>query len=155
MTSKPFHLSITASVGKSYASFIRRYLRAGHRLIPDAPPELSLAIVSDATMARLHKQFLNLSGPTDVLTFELEQTPAGKLNAGEVIICLGEARRQSRQRGTPVSHELLLYALHGLLHLSGFDDRTQRNYKIMHRMEDSILTRIGIGPVFKGELPKT
>jgi hypothetical protein len=47
-----------------------------------------------------------------------------------------------------VERELLLYALHGMLHLAGFDDRTARGFATMHRTEDDILTRLGVGPVF-------
>ncbi len=45
-------------------------------------------------------------------------------------------------------NEVLLYALHGMLHLSGFDDRTDADFRKMHRMEDRLLARLGIGPVF-------
>ncbi|MGN6726072.1 MAG: rRNA maturation RNAse YbeY, partial [Tepidisphaeraceae bacterium] len=47
-----------------------------------------------------------------------------------------------------VAQELLLYALHGVLHLSGYDDRTESDHRRMHRREDQILHRIGIGPLF-------
>ena len=58
------------------------------------------------------------------------------------------ARRRARAEGVPVERELLLYALHGMLHLAGFDDRTDRDFAAMHRTEDDILTRIGVGAVF-------
>lgn len=54
----------------------------------------------------------------------------------------------ARRLGHPMAHELLLYALHGLLHLSGFDDRTDSEFAAMHAREDEILTRLGVGPVF-------
>jgi ssRNA-specific RNase YbeY (16S rRNA maturation enzyme) len=51
-------------------------------------------------------------------------------------------------RSIPPRMELLLYALHGMLHLSGFDDRTDRDFALMHRTEDSILESLGFAPVF-------
>lgn len=99
-------------------------------------------------MSKLHQQFLNVPGPTDVLTFELDHDTKGRVISGEVIVCLPEAARQAKKNNSTVQKELLLYALHGMLHLSGFDDRTARGYRAMHRKEDQILTRLGVGPVF-------
>ncbi|HWB55226.1 MAG TPA: rRNA maturation RNase YbeY, partial [Tepidisphaeraceae bacterium] len=79
---------------------------------------------------------------------DIERLRDGKIIRGEIIICLDEARRQARKRRIPISHELLLYAIHGLLHLAGFDDRTEKDYQKIHREEDRILTRLGVGPVF-------
>ncbi len=110
--------------------------------------ELSLALVNDLRMSQLHQRFMNISGPTDVLTFELERDRRGRVTAGEVVVCVPEARRQAKARGTELRMELLLYALHGVLHLCGFDDRTDRGFRNMHRREDDILTALGFAPVF-------
>jgi probable rRNA maturation factor len=99
-------------------------------------------------MSELHQQFMGIAGPTDVLTFPLDLDSRGRPTAGEVVVCLPEARRQSKLRNVPVERELLLYALHGLLHLCGYDDRTGADFRAMHRAEDHILTRLGVGPVF-------
>jgi probable rRNA maturation factor len=99
-------------------------------------------------MSALHEQFLNIPGPTDVLTFPLEFNKKHQPTSGEVIICVPEAARRCRENGGKLREELLLYALHGLLHLCGFDDRTDRDYRRMHRKEDEILTQLGIGQVF-------
>ncbi len=99
-------------------------------------------------MSDLHQQFLNIPGPTDVLTFPLETNKKGQPISGEIVICVPEARRRCKENGVELRQELLLYALHGLLHLCGFDDRTDRQFQRMHRMEDQILTRLGVGPVF-------
>lgn len=109
---------------------------------------MSLALVGDATMSRLHKQYLGMPGPTDVLTFELDHDGSGRVIGGEVIVCVPEARRRAKKLGSTVEREVLLYALHGMLHLCGFDDRTAAGFRQMHRSEDDILTRLGVGPVF-------
>ena len=121
---------------------------SAHGLLKPPLRELSIALVSDSRMSSLHKQFMNIPGPTDVLTFPLEFDSRGRETSGEVVICVPEARRQARLRGTRVDQELLLYALHGLLHLSGFDDRTPAGFKRMHRKEDEILTCLGLGRIF-------
>jgi rRNA maturation RNase YbeY len=140
-----FLLSIQAHVGARYAAHLRRHARLANALLPHRLHELSIALVNDATMSDLHLRFMNLPGSTDVLTFPLDEDR----QAGEVIICVPEARRRARLHGTSLQNELLLYTIHGMLHLCGMDDRTPKGFTDMHRMEDEILTRLGIGPVFK------
>ncbi len=142
-------LQISARTGRSFVAHLRRNLPVAHQLAGSNLRELSLALVGDASMARLHAQFLKIDGPTDVLTFELEHDQDGKVIAGEVVICVPEARRQCRKWGTKPQNELLLYAIHGLLHLSGYDDLTEKGYRAMHREEDRILKALKIGPVFQ------
>jgi rRNA maturation RNase YbeY len=146
-------LEISPEAGAKHVAFVRSNLLQAHAILRPALHHLSLALVNDAKMAQLHKAFLNLPGPTDVLTFELDHDAKGRVTAGEVIVCVPEARRQARQRHSTIEKELLLYALHGMLHLCGFDDRTASEYRRMHRKEDQILTRLGIGPVFAADAP--
>lgn len=142
-------LHIAATTGREYARFVRRHILAAHTLLRTQLRELSLALVGDARMSGLHERFMGIGGPTDVLTFELDHDQRGRVTAGEVIICVPEAVRRSREHRIEVRHELLLYALHGMLHLSGFDDTTGPGYRKMHAMEDKLLTELGIGAVFK------
>lgn len=147
-------LSITANVGHSLVPTLRRKLKQAIALIAHAPAEISIALVNDKTMSHLHERDLGIPGPTDVLTYELDHDDkTGRCTAGEVIVCVPEAKRQAAERGGSVANEVLLYALHGVLHLAGFDDRTDRRYREMHRMEDHILTKIGIGAVFRPATP--
>jgi probable rRNA maturation factor len=141
-------ISITAHLGRRFVPVLRRQLKKAVALVPHAPADISIALVNDATMSALHERHLGIKGPTDVLTFELEHAPNGHCSAGEVVVCVPEANRRARLEGNSVANELLLYALHGILHLAGFDDRTAKCYRIMHTMEDDILTQIGVGPIF-------
>lgn len=153
---KPAHrllLAVHPGTGRRFVPFLRRHLLAAHGLLRPALRELSLALVGDNPMSLLHKRFMNIEGPTDVLTFPLDFDAAGRVTAGEVVICVPEAARQARLRGIEVREELLLYALHGMLHLSGFDDRTDTGFRQMHRKEDDILGCLGLGPVFRMEAP--
>jgi probable rRNA maturation factor len=141
-------LTITAIAGKPFVPWLRRYLLKAHAVLNPQLRELSLALVGDTQMSELHEQFLGISGPTDVITFPLEQDRRGHATAGEVVVCVPEARRRSKAEGTDLRDELLLYALHGMLHLSGFDDTTPAKFKAIHREEDRILEIIGRGRVF-------
>ena len=148
-------LTVTAQLGRAHVPFLRKNLRRAHVLLAPALDDLSLALVSDARMADLHQQFMNITGPTDVLTFELEHDRRGNVTAGEVVLSVPEARRQATARRIELRVELLLYALHGMLHLCGFDDRTDRGFRTMHRREDDILTALGFGPVFAAQPPSS
>ena len=150
-----FDVSITAETGRPFVPFLRAQLRAAHAALASRQPrrrlplgELSLALVGDARMSALHEQFMGIEGPTDVLTFPIDHDPAGRVTSGEVIVCVPEARRQATARKIPHRLELLLYAIHGMLHLLGYDDRTARGFAAMHQMEDDILQQLGFGPVF-------
>jgi probable rRNA maturation factor len=92
-------------------------------------PEISVLIVSDPRMASLHRQFMNESGPTDVITFQ----------HGEIFISAETARRNARRFGNALARELRLYVVHGLLHLYGFDDRDEGRARKMQIVQRRIL----------------
>jgi probable rRNA maturation factor len=139
------HLSIRASTGKRLVPYLRRHLQAAHAMLKPPLAELSLVLAGDALMSRLHGTYFNLPTPTDVLTFELEHDSRGRVTEGEVIVCVPQAGRQAQRT---LEQEVLLCALHGMLHLCGFDDRTETGFSAMHRAEDRILSRLGVGRVF-------
>ncbi len=141
-------LSIHPAVGGEHEAFLREKMLAVAELVEHRPDALSLAIVDAAAMAALHEQFLNVSEPTDVLTFELAHAADGRVTEGEVVICLDVAAEQATERGHGVERELLLYALHGLLHLSGYDDLTSEDHAAMHAREDELLEAIGVGQTY-------
>jgi|SRR5215467_6006101 len=89
-------------------------------------------IISDRRMAYLHRQFLDQTGSTDVLTFE----------HGEIFISAETARRNARVFGNPVTREMRLYVVHGLLHLHGFDDRTKARARKMEKAQRRILREL-------------
>ncbi|HEX2972512.1 MAG TPA: rRNA maturation RNase YbeY [Tepidisphaeraceae bacterium] len=141
-------LALRADAGKQYVPYLKRYLHRVPAMVRSPLQELSVALVGDARMSQLHVQFMHIDGPTDVLTFPLDTDNRGRVISGEIVICVPEARRQARQHRVSVERELLLYAIHGILHLNGFDDRTDADYRRMHRTEDRILTDLGIGATF-------
>ncbi len=94
---------------------------------------VSVYLISDRRMSRLHREFLGQTGPTDVLTFQ----------HGEIFISVETAKRHARAFGNPLVRELQLYIVHGLLHLNGFDDRTQAGARKMERMHAKILGECG------------
>ena len=95
----------------------------------DRNHDLHVILVSDRRIAEVHRRFLHLSGPTDVITF----------HHGEIFISAETARRQAGQFGTSMTKELCLYIVHGLLHLHRFDDTTRSPGERMKRVQDEIV----------------
>lgn len=93
--------------------------------------QVDTVLISDRRMAELHKRFMNIAGPTDVITFQ----------HGEIFISVETARRNARLFRTSIERELRLYLVHGLLHLHGFDDRTEKGSRAMLSVQERILAR--------------
>lgn len=96
------------------------------------PGELSVAFLGDAALADLHGRFLDDPSTTDVITFEGD--PALNL-AGEICVSVDTAMRFAKQHGRRWQDELLLYVIHGWLHLAGYDDLQPNLKRIMRRAE--------------------
>lgn len=142
------------------AGWIEPLLQRAGSLCGVRQGRLEVSLVDDTTMSELHAEHCGDSSTTDVLTFDLldsandlaeKQTPdpekIGRIEA-DVILCVDEARRQAAQRGHDTRVELLLYAVHGLLHLLGEDDHDEAAYCRMHRREDELMSQLGVGRVF-------
>ncbi len=91
-------------------------------------PLVEVAVVSDAVIARVHREFMDVPGATDVITFD----------HGEIVVSADTARRCAAEHGHGVIEELALYIVHGLLHLNGYDDLSPRDRARMHRVQDRI-----------------
>jgi len=114
--------------------------RAGRR-----PLTLTLLCVGARRMIALNRRFKRHRGLTDVLSFESGETDpdTGRLLVGEVIVCRPVAAREARARGLDEAGELLLYAVHGWLHLAGHDDGTPTQRRRMAAAERRILKKLG------------
>jgi len=138
-------------------------LRRLLRLLQITQGSWTIKFVRDPEMAALHRRTLGIPTTTDVLTFDLRETPRrGKSKPRtqnselrtsapldlDTVISLDVARRRAHEFRHPLRHELLLYCLHSLLHVQGYDDTTPAQSWEMHAREDQLLTQIGIGPVY-------
>lgn len=103
-----------------------------------AKGDLSIAIVSDARMRALNRQFRGKDKVTDVLSFPAETR--GFL--GDIVIAAGVARRQAREAGHSVQTECRVLALHGLLHLLGYDHESDDG--TMARVEARLRNKAGL-----------
>jgi probable rRNA maturation factor len=109
-----------------------------------AEAEISVAIIDDPTIHQLNVQFLNHDYPTDVLSFVLERE--GDRLEGEIIASADTAIRSASEFGWSPADELLLYVIHGALHLVGFDDTSPELKTLMRQAEGEHLGRFGLAP---------
>lgn len=106
---------------------------------------LTVRLVDDAESKRLHGAFFHDPSPTDVMTFpDGGCDPDGRVRLGDLAVGVAVARREAAARGRREADELLLYALHGLLHLLGYDDRTPRLRRAMWARQRELLAQVGI-----------
>lgn len=112
--------------------------------------KVGLAFVDNAHIHRLNKQFLNHDEPTDVLTFPYS-TPKAKKLEGEVVIGYEVAEEYAADRGHAVDRELILYVIHGCLHLCGYDDTTAKAERLMRAKEREYLAKLGLPDITERE----
>jgi probable rRNA maturation factor len=105
--------------------------------------EISLAFVDNPTIHQLNRRYLEHDEPTDVLSFPLSDAGSGKLS-GELVLGVEVAQGQAAERGHDVHAELLLYVIHGLLHLVGYDDHEDEDAQAMRQRERHYLAQLGL-----------
>jgi probable rRNA maturation factor len=107
------------------------------------PFTISLVLCDDPTIKELNRRFLNHDYPTDVLSFLLsgiDETSKGKQRlVGEIIISVETAERNAKRYRQTLESELIRLAIHGTLHLLGYDDTTQQQRRLMRRKERQYL----------------
>lgn len=103
---------------------------------------VSVAIVDDDAIHELNRQFLAHDYPTDVLSFTLEDDPP-RLE-GEVVVSVDTARRNAEEAGWTAADELLLYVIHGALHLAGYLDKSPEDCAEMRAAEAAVLDRLRV-----------
>jgi probable rRNA maturation factor len=93
---------------------------------------LEVALVDDATSDRVHRDFMDIEGPTDVITF----------HHGEIVIGAEVAQRQAAEYGEPLAREILRYLVHGLLHLAGHEDADAAERAAMETAQEAIIAEL-------------
>ena len=120
---------------------LRRAVGSVLRMAGVGTAAISVAIVDDDTISKLNWKYLRHRGPADVLSFPLDERDGLE---GEVIVSAETAARRAPRYGWTPHDELLLYVVHGTLHLVGHDDRTPRQQAAMQRQEREVLEGLGI-----------
>lgn len=123
---------------------LSRYVLDAMRVHPRA--ELSIVLLDEPAMERLHVQWMDLPGPTDVMSFPMDELRPGRDDEepdegllGDVVLCPTVAARQAVEAGHATQEELLLLTTHGILHLLGFDHAEPEQEKEMFDLQRRLL----------------
>jgi probable rRNA maturation factor len=131
-------------VDEAGLSRLARFVMAQMRVHPLA--ELCLKLVDEATMTELNQQWMEKTGPTDVLAFPMDELRPGLVNddpqegvLGDLVLCVAVAARQAEEAGHPVLDEVELLTVHGILHLLGYDHAEPDEHKEMFDLQGQLL----------------
>lgn len=93
--------------------------------------EIEVSLINDQAIAEVHLQFMSIPGATDVITFD----------HGEIHISVETAYRQAEEYFQEPDAEIMLYIFHGLLHLAGYEDATERGQEEMDLHQTELLNK--------------
>ena len=108
--------------------------------------EMSIIFVDEEAMEKLHVQWLDLPGPTDVMSFPMDELtpgtpehPAAEGLLGDVVLCPSVAAKQAAESGHSAAEEMLLLTVHSILHLLGYDHMEEDERTVMFDLQRKLL----------------
>ena len=108
--------------------------------------ELGITLVDLERMTTLHEDWMNEPGPTDVLSFPIDELTPGSVDLpsgpgilGDIVICPEFARADANEAGRTIDQHVQFLTVHGLLHLVGYDHATEEEYASMFAVQDELL----------------
>ena len=121
-----------------------RYVLDEMRVHPQA--DLCVTLVDEAAMTVLHEKWMDLPGPTDVMSFPMDELRPGRDGQepqegvlGDLVLCPSVAARQAAEAGHATEEELLLLTVHGILHLLGYDHAEPKEQAEMFELQRTLL----------------
>lgn len=148
-------LDETNEVKEEHIELVEKLLQhaASHLSIEDGS-EVSLTFVSNEKIHEINREYRDKDQPTDVISFALEEMGEGEIEIvgegiprilGDIIISTDRTKEQAADFGHSFERELGFLAVHGFLHLLGYDHMTEEDEKVMFGKQDEILSSFGLG----------
>ena len=110
--------------------------------------EFNIIIVDNKKIQDINREYRNIDKVTDVISFALEDDKTIKLDdyrmLGDIYICIEKAKEQAIEYGHSFKRELSFLAVHGLLHLLGYDHMTKEDEEVMFSKQEEVLSKYGI-----------
>ncbi|MDQ0351056.1 putative rRNA maturation factor [Alkalibacillus filiformis] len=119
----------------------------------ESDAEISVTFVLDEDIKAINRDYRGKDDPTDVISFALEEQGEGELEVigeelplhlGDIVISVDRAFEQAKEFGHSDNRELAFLAVHGLLHLLGYDHETEDDEKVMFEKQENILQKFGL-----------
>ena len=134
------------------ATIARKAITAAANATSTPQAELAIVLTDDSAIRKLNREWRKRDAPTNVLSFPAKLAPAGRgaprglrdRHLGDIVIAFQTTTREAAVEGKKFEHHLVHLAVHGFLHLLGYDHATGRDAKKMERLEVDILARLGV-----------
>ncbi|MBX6326980.1 MAG: rRNA maturation RNase YbeY [Pseudolabrys sp.] len=130
------------------ASTVRKAIvAAAHLAAVSAPGDISVLLSDDEELRALNRRWRGIDKPTNVLSFPAADGPVPR--GGDIAIAFETLQRESQMEGKPFQHHLAHLAVHGFLHLLGYDHHTDSDAEVMESLERDSLARLAIADPYR------
>lgn len=147
-------LDETNKVSDEHIQLVDNLLQHAAKMENIENAEVSITFVTNEEIHRINREYRQKDAPTDVISFALEELGEGEVEIvgqdlprvlGDIIISIDRTKEQAEEYGHSFERELGFLAVHGLLHLLGYDHMTEEDEKVMFGKQEEILSSFGLG----------
>jgi probable rRNA maturation factor len=135
------------------ATIVRKAVAAAALAASTPAAELAIVLTHDSAIRVLNRDWRGFDKPTNVLSFAAPQPRGRNGPLGDIVIAYETAAREAKDEGKPLRHHLAHLAVHGFLHLIGYDHETDRDARKMERFETDILAGLRVPDPYAAFLP--
>lgn len=126
-------------------TIVRQSVMAAAAAVSTTAGELAIVLTDDSAIRKLNREWRNKDAATNVLSFPAPEACAGaKILLGDIVIAFETTAREAQAEGKPLRHHLAHLAVHGFLHLVGYDHETDPEADAMESLEVVILSQLGV-----------
>lgn len=144
----------TNELSEQHMELVENLLQHAAKMENIGEAEVSVTFVTNEKIHEINREYRHVDRPTDVISFALEEMGEGEIEIvggdmprvlGDIIISVEKTREQAVEYGHSFERELGFLAVHGFLHLLGYDHMTEEEEKVMFSKQEEILTSFGLG----------
>jgi len=128
---------------------VRRAVGAAAAALSTQRAELAVVLTDDAAIRVLNRDWRGVDAATNVLSFPTQRVGDGPPLLGDIVLAYETVAREAHREGKPFAHHLAHLAVHGFLHLNGYDHGRAAEAAAMERLERAILRRLDIGDPYR------
>ena len=128
---------------------LRRAARAAAAALSTSGAELAIVLSDDSAVRLLNRQWRGIDKATNVLSFPTETTDGEPQLLGDIVLAYETIAREARKESKPFAHHLAHLAVHGFLHLNGYDHERDEDAEAMEELERKILRRLAIADPYR------
>lgn len=133
------------SARRNAKAVIRRAIGTAAAMVPTSAGEIAIVLSNDSAMRALNRTWRGKDEPTNVLSFPAsEQNHGSPLHLGDIVIAYETTAREAKAEGKPFRHHLAHLAVHGFLHLAGYDHMADKEAEAMETLEIAVLRRLKV-----------